>query len=198
MMPQVASHRYYLFAALAAGGFAADLATKNWAFSLPDLRAGNVRWLWTDHFGLELSRNWGGVFGIAQGHVWFFAVMSVVAAVGIPIWLFRYRAAADLWTTIALGFVTGGVFGNLYDRLGLSAEDWRPPGELKDASRAVRDWVLWQLNDDWRWPNFNIADSLLVVGVAIVCMRILWPPPTESQTTCHPADEQAKRLSGER
>ena len=35
---------------------------------------------------------------------------------------------------------------------------------------AVRDWILVQWNDQWRWPNFNIADSLLVVGaVALVC-----------------------------
>ena len=35
---------------------------------------------------------------------------------------------------------------------------------------AVRDWILLQWNDAWRWPNFNIADSLLVVGAIL----LLW------------------------
>jgi signal peptidase II len=33
----------------------------------------------------------------------------------------------------------------------------------------VRDWILVQWSNQWRWPNFNIADSLLVVGaIALV------------------------------
>ena len=33
---------------------------------------------------------------------------------------------------------------------------------------AVRDWILVQWNDRWRWPNFNIADALLVVGAGVL------------------------------
>ena len=38
---------------------------------------------------------------------------------------------------------------------------------------AVRDWILWQANNEWRWPNFNIADSLLVCGAAIMFFHAL-------------------------
>jgi signal peptidase II len=186
-MPRVPTQRYVLFAALAIVGCAADLATKAWAFSIPALRAEQILWLWNGHMGIQLSRNWGALFGIGQGMVWLFALLSIGAAVVIPLWLFRYRAAHDLWLTIALGLVMGGVLGNLYDRVGLSAETWKPRGETRNARYAVRDWVLWQIDDQRRWPNFNIADSLLVVGAGLLFVRLVRQPGTDSQQAS-PAD----------
>ncbi|MEX2316670.1 MAG: signal peptidase II [Pirellulales bacterium] len=168
--------RYVLFTTLAILGCAADLVTKAWVFAIPALRAGQTLWWWPGHVGIELSRNWGALFGIGQDMVWLFASLSIVAAVAIPVWLFRYNAARDLWVTIALGLVMGGVLGNLYDRLGLSAETWMPRGETRNAVHAVRDWVLWQINDERRWPNFNVADSLLVVGVGLLFFRLVREP----------------------
>ncbi len=176
-MDRVSPSRYALFATLAILGCAVDLATKAWVFSWPELREGAVHWFWTGHVGLELSRNWGALFGIGQGKVWLFAALSVAAAIAIPVWLFWFRAARDRWLTIALGCVMAGVLGNLYDRSGLSGEDWVGPGQHSArAVHAVRDWILWQANDQWRWPNFNIADSMLVVGAAIVLLHALRQP----------------------
>ena len=111
--------------------------------------------------------------------VWLFATLSIAAAVAIPAWLFVFGAARDVWITGALGCIMAGVLGNLYDRLGLSGENWGAlPGQ--PATHAVRDWILWQVSDDWRWPNFNIADSLLVIGVCVLMLRaLLEPAPKE-------------------
>lgn len=174
-MESVPFNRYVVFVAIAAIGFAADLATKAWVFSVPQLRNGEIFWLWTGHVGVQLSRNWGALFGIGQGRVWLFAALSIGAAIAIPLWLFRFGAARDAWLTIALGCVMAGVLGNLFDRLGLSGEDWAGPRQVApEAVHSVRDWILWQANDRWRWPNFNIADSLLVVGAAILLLHALW------------------------
>ena len=116
---------------------AADLVTKAWVFSVPELRAGHVYWLWTGHVGIQLSRNWGALFGIGQGMVWLFATLSIAAAMAIPLWLFRFGAARDAWLTFALGGVMAGVLGNLYDRLGLSGETWAGPG-TRVAARGAR------------------------------------------------------------
>jgi len=35
----------------------------------------------------------------------------------------------------------------------------------------VRDWILVQWSDQLRWPNFNVADSLLVVGAIALVWR---------------------------
>jgi len=191
-MQRIPTNRYALFLLPAIVGCAADLATKAWMFSCPQLRAGEIYWLWAEHVGFQLSWNEGALFGMGQGKVWLFAALSVVAAVAIPIWLFRFGAARDAWLTFALGCVMAGVLGNLYDRLGLHGEVWPGLGERAgEPAYAVRDWILWQINDDWRWPNFNIADSLLVVGAAVLFVHALRQPGA-------PASEAADSASASR
>jgi signal peptidase II len=176
-MDRIPSSRLVLFAAPAFIGCAADLATKAWFFSWPELRAGQICWLWPGHVGIQLSWNEGALFGIGQGGVWFFALLSIAAAVAIPVWLFRCGAARDAWLTFALGCVMAGVLGNLYDRLGLHGETWplHDPRAGQTAC-AVRDWMLWQASDRWRWPNFNVADSLLVTGAVLLVINALRQP----------------------
>jgi signal peptidase II len=176
-MDRVKPTRYLLYLVPAAAGLAADLATKSWLFSLPKLRAGGIYWVWQDHAGFQLSWNEGALFGMGQGKVWLFVVMSLLAAAAIPVWLFLFRAARDAWLTFALGCVTGGILGNLFDRVGLHGEVW-PAGDPRagETIYAVRDWILVQVNNEWRWPNFNIADSLLVTGAALMFLHALVHP----------------------
>ncbi len=169
--------RYVLFVVVAAIGCAADLLTKAWCFSSESLRAGEIAWLWPGHVGIQLSRNLGALFGMGQGKFAYFAVLAIIAAVAVPVWLFWFRGARNAWITFSLGCIMGGILGNLYDRLGLSGDAWFGPGNTNPlAKHAVRDWVLWQASDQWRWPNFNIADSLLVVGVAILLLHEFFNP----------------------
>jgi signal peptidase II len=192
-MERVPRNRYVLFLVPAIAGCAIDLATKQWMFAWPELRAGETYWFWTGHVGLQLSWNEGALFGLGQGKVWLFAALSFVAAIGIPLWLFRLGAARDAWLTVALGCVMAGVLGNLYDRLGLHGEVW-PAGHPRAAETiyAVRDWILWQASDRWRWPNFNIADSLLVIGAAVLFLHALRQPGHHPQSAAK--DPSASRL----
>jgi signal peptidase II len=178
-----------LFWPIAFLGLAADLASKHYMFSQPDLLAGKVRWVWPNYVGFQLSLNEGALFGLGQGGVWLFAAFSIAAAIGIPAYLFFFGGARDLLLTIVLAAVTGGVLGNLYDRLGLPGLDW---GVLRadrtgEPVYAVRDFVLvarhWPPRNRWDvWPNFNVADALLVGGafsVAVLswrCARCGEPP----------------------
>ena len=66
------------------------------------------------------------------------------------------------------------VIGNLYDRLGL----WWQPGYPEQWQSGVRDWILFRLNGVPMfdpWPNFNIADSLLVAGACMLLYQSLFP-----------------------
>jgi signal peptidase II len=167
-----------LFCFIAILGCSADLLTKAWFFSWPELYGANaVHWLWTGHVGIQLSWNEGALFGIGHGNVWLFTALSVLAGLAIPTWMFYWGAAHDRWMTVALACVMAGILGNLYDRLGLPDHLW--PSRAVDVEQpvyAVRDWVLWQWNDQWRWPNFNVADSLLVVGAAILVWHAMRNP----------------------
>ena len=93
-------------------------------------------------------------------------------------------AAHDRLLTVALGCVTGGIFGNLYDRLGLPGLTWPAAGPRTmpgDPVYAVRDWLHFKIDGLIDWPIFNIADSLLVCGAALLVWHALQsepePPP---------------------
>lgn len=123
----------------------------------------HVTWLIDGVLGIQTSTNPGALFGMGSGYSWLFAIFSVVALAGIVIWLFVFKAAVDRWLTFALGLVAGGIIGNCYDRLGFGAG----PGYPEQIRDNVRDWIYFRLEGvPWfdPWPNFNIADSLLVVG----------------------------------
>jgi len=174
------------FLTLAVTGCLADLLTKYWVFAQPDLFYGSEWWLWEGHVGIQKSLNEGALFGIGQGKVGVFAVLSLLAAGAIPIWLFYFQAARDFWLTTALGCVMGGILGNLYDRLGLSQLTWDnfDPSRMGEQVYAVRDWILVQVNDRLVWPNFNIADALLVLGACMLVIHSLWNnPDTTKEST---------------
>ena len=136
--------------------------------------------LWEPWVGLQLSLNTGALFGFGAGQVWLFVTLSFVAAIAIPIWLFALRAALDTYILAAMGLVTGGILGNLYDRLGLHGLTWATPDErFGQRVYAVRDWILFQWSDELRWPNFNVADSLLVCGVALLGYHAFVTPAVE-------------------
>lgn len=185
----VPAWRHLQFWSIVVLGLATDLATKHYMFSQPDLLAGGVRWVWPDHAGFQLSLNEGALFGMGQGGVWLFAACSIAAAVAIPVWLFVFGGARDLLLTVTLAAIMAGVLGNLYDRVGLPGLDWGiiRPDRAGEHVYAVRDFVLlswqWPPQQRWHvWPNFNIADALLVCGAIAVALQTWRRAPTAETT----------------
>jgi signal peptidase II len=175
-MKAVPVSRYLVFSGIAVTGCAVDLLSKWWAFDRLGMpNQGPSQWLVDEIFGFTTSLNEGALFGFGQGHVVVFSALSLVAAVGIAYWLFVVGAASDWLLTVALGCVTGGIFGNLYDRLGLPGLTWgavtgHEPG---DRVYAVRDWLHFKVEPMIDWPLFNIADSLLVCGAAVLIFHAI-------------------------
>ncbi len=170
-MRAVPANRYIVFLSIAIVGCIVDLTTKRFVFSRlgpPGRRT--TWWVIQDIFGFQTSLNEGALFGMGRGMVSVFAALSIIAAAGILVWLFYAGAARSRLLTVALGCVTAGIFGNLYDRLGMHGLRWEggnPLHQAGDPVYAVRDWILVMIGR-WPWPNFNIADSLLVCGAAML------------------------------
>ncbi len=92
--------------------------------------------------------NEGALFGVGQGMVWFFSLLSVAAAVAIAWYLFVAGAARQWVLTIALSGIMAGILGNLYDRVGLPGLKWHVANGLhqkNEAVYAVRDWILGEI-----------------------------------------------------
>ncbi len=147
--------------AVSAAIVAADLATKAWVSHV--FTAGEVREV-TPFFNLVLMHNTGAAFSFLAGaggwQRWFLTVITLAISTVIVFMLRRpYR---DRTVPLALALVLGGAIGNLYDRLTLG---------------HVVDFV--QLHAaGYYWPAFNVADSAISVGVAILIWDSLRPGAT--------------------
>lgn len=177
-----AARGWYLFFAIVATAFAADLVTKELLFrglGMPGMGPRIV--LIPGIFVLETNLNEGALFGMGQGMGMFFATVSLAALVGILVMVSRPATLASTWLVTALALISGGILGNLYDRLGLPGLKWHAPLErIGQPVYAVRDWIHVTVPGVIDWPIFNIADSWLVVGAGmlfVTAMRSDIPAP---------------------
>ncbi|MDQ4005426.1 MAG: signal peptidase II [Actinomycetota bacterium] len=99
---------------------------------------------------LRFTTNPGGAFGILGGIPWLFVAISLVV-VGVVVVASTKTPA--LITAIGLGLILGGALGNLTDRA------IRGPG----FAGEVVDFIDLQI-----WPVFNLADSAIVIGAAVL------------------------------
>jgi signal peptidase II len=139
-------------------------------------------------FRLFTSFNRGALWGVGQRYTSLFAALSGAAVIGIPTWLFGFRAARSWWLTTALALILGGTLGNLYDRIGLP----NCTDENGQTVMAVRDFLLFTFGS-FHWPVFNFADVSLVTGAGMLVIHSLHPAgsrpiaapnvPSESDTT---------------
>jgi signal peptidase II len=146
--------------ALAAIVVVLDQLTKIWAVAA--LADGPVRLL-GGAVRLRLTRNPGGAFSLLTGAT---PVLALIAAAMAVVIVRTTRRTTDPWLAAGLGLVLGGAVGNLIDRL------VRSPGFLRGE---VVDFVKLPY-----WPTFNLADSAITIGVAIVLLRGWRTPATET------------------
>jgi signal peptidase II len=104
----------------------------------------------------NVTRNSGAAFSLGGEFTPVFPILAMVVA-GVIIWLAR-RLRSVPWG-IALGLILGGASGNLIDRL------LRDPGPLRGH---VVDFISVFDDSGGVWPIFNLADSSLFCGVALV------------------------------
>lgn len=159
-----------LFVGIALIALGVDLGTKRWAFDrlgMPGVNRDRIEVL-GDVLVLETSLNEGALFGIGQGMRVVFITLSAVAVGGIVCWITIGRGASDLLLNVSLALVTGGILGNLWDRLGWPGLTW--PYGVRQGERvyAVRDWIHFEIPGVLDWPVFNVADSALVIGVTLL------------------------------
>lgn len=175
--------RATIFCTLAIGGVALDLATKHYVFAWRTWEQFNhTWWIIDEHLGVQTSVNPGALFGMGAGYTWGFVGLSFLALAVIGYFVFVRPRMLDLWLTISLGLVTGGILGNLYDRLGF----WHSAAVPPFVGPGVRDWILVRFEkipffDPW--PNFNIADCCLVIGACLLAIHSFRGEPKPKENT---------------
>ncbi|GAA3389903.1 signal peptidase II [Cryptosporangium minutisporangium] len=98
------------------------------------------------------TRNTGAAFSLGSGYTY---VLTAIAVGVIVVIIRSARKLASTGWALALGLVLGGACGNVVDRL------FREGGGVVDFLALIDPF-------DPPWPVFNLADSALCVGVAII------------------------------
>lgn len=142
--------RDVLFFGIAAAIFAADQFTKDIirANLLPGQSVPEDGW-----FRITHVTNTGAAFGLFTNQSMFLLVTTLIGLSAIVAY-YVFPPVNTPSLTISLGLQLGGALGNLVDRLRLG---------------HVTDFLDFRV-----WPVFNVADSAIVVGVAVLGMFLLW------------------------
>jgi signal peptidase II len=135
---------------------AVDQLTKWWALSTLD--SGDIEVI-GGFLRLHLTMNTGAAFSLFQGNG------QVLGLVAIGVVALIYSVLGDASRrieAISLGLVLGGAVGNLADRA-VRGDSF--------LSGAVVDWI-----DLWFIPTFNVADSGITIGVALLVLAAVLRP----------------------
>jgi signal peptidase II len=113
-------------------------------------------------FYLTHVRNPGAAFGlfgdapVAIRLTMFIGITLV--AIAMIVSFYRKLAPGDRFSALSLGLILGGAVGNLVDRV---------------FRGEVVDFLNFRLWGGYQWPDFNLADSFIVVGVAFLVIELL-------------------------
>jgi signal peptidase II len=160
--------RYTLFATIAMSGIIIDQITKivvdrsmQLFDSIPIIE---------HFFHLTYVRNKGAAFSFLSNASWrlpFFISVSIIAAFVILVAFQRMRDDQKLAHT-SLALIFSGAVGNLIDRIRL--------GEVIDFLDAH-----WYRH---HWPAFNVADSLICVGVFLLAVDMILEEKRVKKEVC--------------
>lgn len=140
-----------LLIAVAAFTFTLDQLTKWWALErLADGETIDLLFNWR----LHLVRNPAAAFSLGEG---LGPLVGVLAVGVVGMLLVMSRDYPGRFPTVCVGMVVGGALGNIADRV------FRTDAGFLGGE--VIDFV-----DVRRWPVFNLADSAVVVGVALLAL----------------------------
>ena len=107
-------------------------------------------------FQITQARNTGMALGLFRELPLVFFFVATLVALAAVISVFRQFATHDRYSGLSLGLIVGGALGNLIDRV-------------------VRGYVVDFLQFDlgvFVFPDFNVADSAIVIGVALLLLEI--------------------------
>jgi len=107
-------------------------------------------------FSIVFVKNKGAAFSILQDQKIFLVIISLL----VLFFLNRYidkNKIFNKYSIISLGFIIGGIIGNLLDRL------------IQDG---VIDYLSFQISK-YFFPVFNLADSFIIIGIILMLISII-------------------------
>ncbi len=161
-----------------------DRLTKRWI--VDHFAYGEVQVVIPEFFNLTHVRNPGGAFSLLANlpQAWsqFFFLGTGALAIGLLLVFLRRLEPEERLSALAIGAVLGGAIGNLTDRI---------------VYGAVIDFLDFRLWGGYAWPTFNLADSWIVCGVAILMLGVFFETGHEPEAESEPDSPVVAEEGGE-
>ena len=146
------SKAHLIFWSLAIGGLLLDIWSKKAVFEWLGQQQSQTISIINGYLRFIIALNDGAAFSTFAGKPYLLTAISVTALI-VVFGVFLFSGTQHRLIHIALSLFTGGICGNLYDRI------------FNDG--LVRDFIdVYYRNK--HWPTFNVADSLLCIGVGLL------------------------------
>ncbi|CAG9619784.1 signal peptidase II [Sutcliffiella rhizosphaerae] len=113
---------------------------------------------------LSSHRNSGAAWGILEGQMYFFYIITVIVVIGLIVYLQKLPKDQP-WMKLALSLMLGGAIGNFIDRV---------------LHQEVIDFINTYIFT-YDFPIFNVADSALVIGVGIILVLTIMEGKKEKE-----------------
>ena len=111
-------------------------------------------------FNLTYVHNYGAAFSFLDSaggwQRWFFTGIAIAVS-SVILWWLKQSSRSQKMLPIAFSFILGGALGNVYDRL---------------VHGYVIDFLDFYVNN-YHWPAFNIADSAIFIGAALLILDMV-------------------------
>ena len=142
-----------------------DFASKQWVMNNMMLHETQPL---MPYLNLFYAHNYGAAFSFLADkggwQRWFFAGIAIAIALALLVMMYRTRAQKKI-ANCAYALIIGGALGNLFDRM------WHG---------FVVDFVDFYIGN-WHFATFNIADTAICVGAALVVLEGFIAPNTDDK-----------------
>ena len=122
--------------------------------------------IWDPWFGLLSHRNRGAAWGMLEGKMWLFTIVTVGVIIGI-IYFHHTEAKGKPFFQVSLMLLLGGAIGNFIDRLYY--------GEVVDFVDVLIPVI------NYHFPIFNIADAALTIAVIMLLIAMIMEDRAEKK-----------------
>ena len=154
-------YKYYGLAALV---ILLDQITK-WMV-VKNMELGERIAIWDPWLGLLSHRNRGAAWGMLEGQMWLFTIVTIGVIIGI-IYFYHKEAKGKPFFQVSLMLLLGGAIGNFIDRLYY--------GEVVDFVDVLIPII------NYHFPIFNIADAALTIAVIMLLIAMIMEDRAEKK-----------------
>lgn len=136
-------------------GLIADRVSKILAVS--KLKSGFEFVIIKNFFSFSYLENRGAAWGILGGKRIFLIIVTITVIILMVYYIIKKKPESKLMR-ISFSLIISGALGNLFDRV---------------FKGYVVDFILFHYKDVYYFPTFNAADTMVVIGTALLILYVL-------------------------